>query len=343
MRNKTIYLWVNASNPYNSILIQVRLVSKILSEKFGVVSEILHPDVPNFEIKLKQISENGDIIFWHYGGFDRYLFYFKNKSNLILSYHNITPARYFIWTQPLVALLSVIGRLQLTFLNKQIKCVTESTYNSKELHNFGFNNVSICPNIITVEKLGEMSKSKSISLLYVGRISPNKNCIRLLEEVEKIANFLNVEVNLVIVGAAKNGCLHGRRFQEKYTELLKHPFLRVLWMNSVSLSELHTFYRQSWLYVSMALHEGFGVPACESIAHGTPALYVECGGQESILNAHGMVPLEKINCFAEYAIKLLANQEDRDGLYLKQLGIVKDYLSPAVDQKIFETYRNFIM
>lgn len=342
MSSLKIYLWVGASNPHNSIFIQVQLVSKILAAKFNVATEILHPKVDNIRSRLNQISEAGSIVFWHYGGFDQYLLSFKNKSNLVLVYHNITPAVFFWKAEPLVALRSIVGRIQMAFLDNSLKWITMSVYNAQELYKFGFKDISVCPNIITVGNQGDKTKTKHISLLYVGRISPNKNCISLLEEVEKVANYCKVPVVLTIVGSVKSGCRHGKKFQEKVTELLGHPWLKVVWEKNVSLNELHTLYKQSWLYISMSFHEGFGVPVCESIVHGTPALYVECGGQESILNRKGMVPLNEINCFSDYVIKYIMNQEDRNKLQTDQFDIVKNFMSPAVDQEIYNIYQRYI-
>lgn len=342
MSRKKIYLWVGASTPHNSIFIQVHLVSKILEDKFNVTTEILHPEVDNIRNKLLQISEADNIIFWHYGGFDQYLWSFKNKSNLVLVYHNITPAIFFWKAEPLVALRSIVGRIQLAFLDNSIKWITMSAYNAQELYKFGFKDISVCPNIITVDNQGDKVKTKNISLLYVGRISPNKNSLSLLEQVEKVADYFKVPVVLTIVGSAKPGCRHGKKFLQKYTELLEHPWLKVVWEKNISLKKLHDLYEKSWLYLSMSLHEGFGVPACESIVHGTPALYIECGGQESILDSIGMVPLSDITNYSDYVIKYVKSQADRNELLMNQFKIVKNYVSPAVDQQVFETYQLFI-
>lgn len=342
MSNKVVYLWVRASHPHNSIFIQVQLVSIMLADKFDIVTEILHPEVHDVRNKLKQINESGNIIFWHYGGFDPYLLLLKNKLNIVFIYHNITPAIFFWNTQPLVALWSIIGNLQLTLLDNRTKWITMSSYNARELYKFGFTDISVCPNIIMVGNIEGKKKTEHISLLYVGRISPNKNCVFLLGEIEKVANHFKLPVELVVVGSVKPGCRHGEKFQKKYNELLAHSWLKVNWKKDVGKTELQVLYRQSWLYVSMSLHEGFGVPVCESIAHGTPAMYLECGGQESILDNIGMVPLIYKDKFAEYVVRLISKQEERDDLLNKQLKIVRKYLIPEIEKQIVKTYSNFI-
>lgn len=93
---KKVYFWVAATNPFNSILLQIKLTVKIIREKLDVDCVILTPDTEDVINELKKISNSGDIIFWHYGGYDKYLKYI-NKKNIYLVYHNITPAYFFIF------------------------------------------------------------------------------------------------------------------------------------------------------------------------------------------------------------------------------------------------------
>lgn len=341
-QRKTIFFWVAASSPYNSIQIQIHLTAKIISKLFNVEIQILHPNSVRIKRKLREISKTNEIIFWHYGGFDTYLNLLEKNKNVIFVYHNITPAKFFWTIEPLVAIRSLLGKIQLNLIAKKHKWITMSEYNRKELNKFGFNNVLLCPNIISSSPIEPTSKSKDISLIFVGRISPNKNCLFLLEQVEKVANQLQLQINLTIVGSAKPGCKFGKKFSEKYVELTKHPNLRINWKNDINEQMLNELYQQSWLYISTSLHEGFGVPACESIANGTPALYIECGGQESVLRKIGMIPKNEEDLFYNEIIKIVLNEDKRKQLYKQQIEIVSKLISPEVDKQILEIYKQII-
>lgn len=339
---KTIFFWVSASSPFNSIQIQIQLIAKIISRLFNVKTQILHPNSDNLKRKLSEISKSNDILFWHYGGFDTYLNIFKKNQNIIFVYHNITPAKYFWRTEPLVSIRSIIGKIQLKLINKNHKWITMSDYNVNELKDYGFKNILLCPNIVSTCQIEPIEKSKIISLIYVGRIAPNKNCISLLEHIEKVSNQIRLPINLVVVGSLKPGCKFGIKFTKKYETMLSHPYLRVNWENDVNEQKLNELYKKSWLYVSMSLHEGFGVPACESIANGTPAIYLESGGQESVLNKIGMVSKKEEDLFYRYLIELILDKHKRLLLYQDQIKIVNKLISPQVDKLIFETYKHII-
>jgi glycosyltransferase involved in cell wall biosynthesis len=92
----------------------------------------------------------------------------------------------------------------------------------------------------------------------------------------------------------------------------------------------------------MSLHEGFGLPICEAIAQGTPALYLECGGTESILWAYGMVPLNQSREFGQHVLRLIASPTERQALLGKQQEIARDYMSPRIDGFIKQVYATIL-
>ena len=317
-------------------------MAEVISALFNVETQILHPNSDNLKKKLADISKSKDIMFWHYGGFDTYLNIFKKNENIIFVYHNITPAKYFWRTDVLVSIRSLIGEIQLSAMNNNHKWITMSDFNVNELKNYGFNNINICPNIVSTCQIETIEKSKIITLIYVGRIAPNKNCISLLEQVEKASNQLRLPINLIIVGSLKPGCKFGIEFSKKYELMLSHPYLSIDWINNVNEQQLNELYKKSWLYVSMSLHEGFGVPVCESIANGTPAVYLECGGQESVLNNVGMVCLKEKDIFYEYIIELVMDKQKMSILYEEQISIVNNFMSPQVDACVSDIYKDII-
>lgn len=338
-KSKKSYIWVGTSNPYNSIYIQSQMLIKAFSEVFNVETILLHPEIENVKEMIKNIVLSKDTLIWQYGGFDKYLLGIDTKS-IIFVYHNITPAKYFWRYDPVVSIRSLIGSLQMLIINRKCNWVTMSKYNLIELYGYGFKSVNVCPNIVTIGNVTKIEKTKQISLLYVGRISPNKNCIDLLYQVELLANKLATHIELTIVGSVKVGCMYGKKFIKKYNKLLSHPFLKICWKKELYDFELKELYEKSWLYVSMSLHEGFGVPVCESVANGTPAIYLMCGGQESILNNYGMVKLIQKDQYSDYLLYMILNVQARNQLLLKQQEAVSRYIMPEVNKIIYETYKN---
>lgn len=109
-------------------------------------------------------------------------------------------------------------------------------------------------------------------LLYVGRISPHKNVVRIIEAFSALKAALDKEgkypgLKLIIIG----------------DELSKHPDLRrtvirggvqndVRFMGFVPIEVLRIFYDAAKVFVFPSLYEGFGLPPVEAMAHGTPVV-----------------------------------------------------------------------
>jgi glycosyltransferase involved in cell wall biosynthesis len=183
----------------------------------------------------------------------------------------------------------------------------------------GFKNVKTCPCIIdTSISFPVLPKTYIPSVIFVGRIAPHKNCIELLRLVYNTATHFKRKIKLIIVGQTKKDSFYGMAFRRALSKYASQ-YLEIEWIQrNVSLEELLSLYARSWLYVSASLHEGFGLPACEAIYCKTPALYLECGGQESVLRSWGKIGLEGINQFSYTLEELIENARERSILLTKQ-------------------------
>jgi glycosyltransferase involved in cell wall biosynthesis len=335
----SIYFWVISPNEYNSLYIQVKLQAEMFYEFYKVRPVILHPNVENVKKKLHDIQKSNDLLFWHYGSFDKFLIGL-DTSKINFVYHNITPARFFWKNDFLVALKSCVGQLQLRTLSKSSRWITVSDFNKTQLNKLGFKDVQLLPNVIQKEEL-VAQKTEVFSLLYVGRISPNKNCLKLLEAIKKLCGSTNETVLFTIVGNGKQNCNFFKKFLNEIDKMREIKNLKLRWEKNLELRDLSILYQQSWLYVSMSKHEGFGVPACESIMYGTPALYLASGGQESVLSNHGLVSLDDEDNFDKKILELMTNDIARQTLLNDQAAIVQNYKIPNVltnVKDVFDTY-----
>lgn len=335
----SIYFWVISPNEYNSLYIQVKLQAEMFYQLYKVQPVILHPNVENVKKKLHDIQKSNDLLFWHYGSFDKFLIGL-DTSKIIFVYHNITPACFFWKNDFLVALKSCVGQFQLRTFSKSSRWITMSDFNKNQLNKIGFKDVQLLPNVIQKEEV-VAQKTEVFSLLYVGRISPNKNCLKLLEAIKKLCASTNETVLFTIIGNGKQNCNFFKKFLNEIDKMREIKNLKLRWEKNLELRDLSILYQQSWLYVSMSKHEGFGVPACESIMYGTPALYLASGGQESVLSNHGLVLLDDEDNFDKKVLELMTNDIARETLLNDQIAIVQNYKIPNVltnVKDVFDTY-----
>jgi glycosyltransferase involved in cell wall biosynthesis len=105
-------------------------------------------------------------------------------------------------------------------------------------------------------------------ILYVGSEDPRKNIRRLIEAFARIADRWQ-EARLLKVGAA--------RFTAEREQLLHHIERlglteRVHFFDQVPDADLAYFYNIAHVFIFPSLYEGFGLPALEAMACGTPVV-----------------------------------------------------------------------
>ena len=114
------------------------------------------------------------------------------------------------------------------------------------------------------------------SALYVGSRLPNKNVDGLLRGFERSAHA----ASLAVTGAAEDWASHvePRALRAKTVEHL----------GSLSESALINRYRRAGVLVMPSIEEGFGLPAIEAMACGTPVVYGRCAALCEVIGDAGI-------------------------------------------------------
>jgi len=121
-------------------------------------------------------------------------------------------------------------------------------------------------------------------LLYVGGLSPHKNLPRL---VEAFAQGAPADVKLVLVGDVHDvfhTCVPAIR-----EAIAKHKLSdRVIMTGYVSDENLVFLYSRAFALVQPSLMEGFGLPAVEAMACGTPVISSRAGSLPEVVGEAGV-------------------------------------------------------
>ncbi len=109
-------------------------------------------------------------------------------------------------------------------------------------------------------------------LLYAGRISPQKNVVRIIEAFSVLKGELAKEgkfedLKLIIIGDDLSGHPDLRR-----TVVRGGVHNDVRFLGFVPIDVLRIFYDAAKIFVFPSLYEGFGLPPLEAMAHGTPVV-----------------------------------------------------------------------
>ena len=177
-------------------------------------------------------------------------------------------------------------------------------------------------------------------LLYAGKISPQKNVVRIIEAFSALKTELAKaeqypDLKLIIIG----------------DELSKHPDLRrtvirsgvqndVRFLGFVPIDTLRIFYDAAKVFIFPSLYEGFGLPPLEAMAHGTPVLTSNTSSLPEVVgNAAVLVNPENVFEMRRALQRVLLDQNLRAKLKERGYEQVQKFSWEASALSVLDAYR----
>ncbi len=243
----------------------------------------------------------------------------RNKSPIVLNYHNITPASYFQVWQPELARSVERGRQQLSQLAPLTRRgIADSEFNAQELRDLGIDDVVVSPVLWQLGgHVGQLDQGESGvsedggTVLFVGRLAPNKCQHDLIAAFAVLSRF-RPQSRLVLVGDAS---------PPQYLLSLKSLARRlgvqgqVVFAGKVSDKDLLQWYQLSDVLACASEHEGFGVPLVEAMANGLPVVAYDAAAVAETVNGAGIVLSDKRPATMATALdRVLDDEQLRNGL-----------------------------
>ncbi len=265
---------------------------------------------------------------------------------LMLVYHNITPAHFLRSADPMWRSLLTLGREQLQQLQpRTLLGLGVSPFNREELQAAGYRDTGVLPLVLDtqqydlppLEPLAAELRAAGPLLLFVGRLAPNKR----QEDLVKLLYYLRrirPDVRLALVG---------QHWLPDYTAWLRDLVRRldleqaVLLPGAVLQQELVTYYRSAALFVSMSEHEGFCMPLIESMYLGLPVLAYDCTAIPGTLAGAGLLFRDKhYPALAELVDLLLEDSELRQRVVSRQRQRAESFLPLPVKEQFVRHLRH---
>ncbi len=167
-------------------------------------------------------------------------------------------------------------------------------------------------------------------LLTVGSLEPRKNLPGLLEAWRKVSAELPADVSLVVAGA-KGGSLV---FSNAHTGSVPP---RVHFTGYVRQEQLPALYSGALGMVYVSLYEGFGLPALEAMACGTPVVTSETTSLEEVAAGCALlVDPESCESIAQGILNVVYDHGLREGLCHAGLDHARQW---SWDRSASETFR----
>jgi glycosyltransferase involved in cell wall biosynthesis len=203
--------------------------------------------------------------------------------NQVLTIHDLSPLEHPEWFR---RSFSTWYRLFLPILAKRVpKVFTPSEYvRKKVLKRFGIRDVTVTPNGVDHNIFHTDAKQKNFDVpecyvLFVGSLEPRKNLDLLLLTWNEIKDEFK-DFWLMIVGVS--GTVFKAMNYSQETE-------RVHFLGYVDDETLAGLYANATAFVLPSQDEGFGLPALEAMASGTPVIVSDGGALPEVVDEAGMI------------------------------------------------------
>jgi glycosyltransferase involved in cell wall biosynthesis len=211
--------------------------------------------------------------------------------NQALTIHDLSPLEHPEWFRTNFA---VWYRLFLPLLARRVqKVFTPSEYvKQKVIKRFGIRNVTVTPNgvdwsVFHPNAIQPRFDLPACYVLFVGTLEPRKNLDMLLRVWGEIKDEFK-DTWLVIAG------MSGNVFKDVN---YRDPMERVRFLGYVDDQTLAGLYANATLFVLPSQEEGFGLPALEAMASGTPVIVSDGGALPEVVGEAGMI--FSLKCHAE--------------------------------------------
>jgi glycosyltransferase involved in cell wall biosynthesis len=268
-----------------------------------IFAEMVHPRVAHLARPLweySRVSSPDTVCLFHFSiGSAAGRLVHRAPDRLVVVYHNITPARFFLGFHPHLAGLCHHGRRELeAFAGRTELGLGDSEFNRKELEEAGFARTAVLPIVLdlslydrppspVVRRLYDDGRT---NVLFVGRIIPNKRVDDVIRAFAVFQKWFRPHSRLLLVGDHRGFERYFDRLQELVRELRVDE---VVFTGHVDDDELLACYRAADAFVCLSEHEGFCVPLQEAMCFGLPVIAYDAGAVRETLRGGGVLLQDK--------------------------------------------------
>ncbi len=201
--------------------------------------------------------------------------------NQVLTLHDLSPLEHPEWFRPAYA--AWYGLFLPVLVRRVKRIITPSEYVRQAiLSRFPLpgDRVVVVPAGVDTSRFHQVAlpAGRERYILFVGTLEPRKNLATLLTAWKQIEKF-HTDVSLVVAGAV------GQVFSPLR---LAQDIARVKFAGYVADEALPSLYGGAEVFVLPSFDEGFGLPALEAMACGTPVVVSTCGALPEVVGKAGL-------------------------------------------------------
>ncbi len=135
---------------------------------------------------------------------------------------------------------------------------------------------------LSADEVAAFRRSKGLPdrfWLFVGTLEPRKNLVTLLEAYARLPRSERLPL---LLGGGK-----GWQYDNIFATIEQHNLDDVHWLGFLPAEELPLWYNSAETFILPSIFEGFGIPALEAMACGTPVLVSDSSSLPEVVGATG--------------------------------------------------------
>ena len=216
-------------------------------------------------------------------------------GRLVIQYHNITPARFFLPYDFTVYSACARGRRQLKEMAPLPQlCIAVSEYNKRELVEAGYRcPIEVCPILIPLEDYRQKPSQEVLdryqddwlNWIFVGRVVPHKHQADVIRAFAWYKKQINPKSRLFLVGSGNLD-----RYNQRLAEYIRCLGVEdVILTGHIRFDEILAYYTLADVFVCMSEHEGFCVPLVEAMCFQVPIVARAAAAVPDTLDGAGIL------------------------------------------------------
>lgn len=175
-------------------------------------------------------------------------------------------------------------------------------------------------------------------ILFVGTFEPRKNITGLLDAYAILRADWPGAPPLVMVG--RRGWLYGDIFAKVDALHLRD---HIIWLEDAAWADLPVIYNAARVFVLPSFYEGFGLPALEAMACGTPAIVSNCSSLPEVVGDAGLlIEPDDPAQLADAIRRVLADSELHQRLRAAGLTRAATFTWRKTAETVLQTYRQVL-
>jgi glycosyltransferase involved in cell wall biosynthesis len=305
-----VHQFIPTLNPHDasgSHTLMLRDILRRAGWRSDIFAEAIHDDLSFEAYKHWMYPEHaapGDVLIYQFSTSSAVAAFLAERPEpLVLDFHNFTGPEYFAGWEPHTEARAARAAEELALLApRAVLGLADSRFNEAALRRAGCRDTAVVPVLVdyhrvvaapdrrVVAELAALAERGGTDILFVGRVVPSKAQHELVKALWAYRRLYDPAARLHLVGGTSS-YEYSRAVRGFVADLGMSDAVRLT--GEVSDATLAAYFGAADVYLSLSVHEGFGVPLIEAMAAGVPVVargvgaVAETAGDAALLLAGG--------------------------------------------------------